>query len=273
MSCPMNAGNPPTVGIIGGLGNMGRWFARFLKDAGLPVLISDLNTELSSKELARKCQVLILSVPMEVFSEVVGSVGPLLPEGSFMTDLCSLKETQVACMLEHTCCEVVGTHPLFGPAEESIRGRRVALCPCRGKKWLGWWEGLLRQHGAVTSVTTPEEHDHAMAWVQALNHFMLICLGKALYEDGIDIQKILALATPSFERQMEIVTRLSYQDPGLYATIQMSNPYTAEVLDNFSQYEGDLMKIIKKQDRPAFIELFRQVQDLGRRLSSKNSAP
>ncbi len=265
----MNAADLPRVGIIGGLGNMGRWFARFLRNAGLPVLISDLNTELSSKDLAQRCQFLILSVPMEVFPEVVARVGPLLPEGSFMTDLCSLKETQVACMLEHTSCEVVGTHPLFGPAEESIKGRRVALCLGRGKKWFVWWKGLLRQYGAITSVTTPKEHDHAMAWVQALNHFMLICLGKALYEDRIDIQQILALATPSFERQMKIVARLSHQDPGLYATIQMSNPYTAEVLDNFRQYEGDLRKIIRKQDRTAFIEVFKQVQDLGRKLFPK----
>ena len=253
----------PTVGIVGGLGRMGKWFAKFFKGAGLPVFISDLHTEPSSEDLTRRCQVIILSLPMEAFPKVVAKIGPLLPEGSFMTDLCSLKQSQVACMLEHTRCEVVGTHPLFGPAEDSIRGRRVALCPGRGKRWFSWWEGLLRQHGAVISVVSPEKHDRTMAWAQALNHFILLCLGKALGDYGIDLQQILALAPPSFEQQMNIVARLYHQDPELYATIQMSNPYTDSVLETFSRSGENLRKIIKERDRSAFIELFEEVQSLG----------
>jgi prephenate dehydrogenase len=230
--------NPPTVGIVGGLGRMGRWFAGFFEGAGFPVLISDLHTELSSEHLARKCQVLILSLPMEVFPKEVAKLGPLVPESSFMTDLCSLKQSQVACMLEHARCEVV--------------------------RWFTWWEGLLQQHGAVTSVVSPEEHDRTMAWAQALNHFILLCLGKALDEHGMDLQQIMALAPPSFERQMDIVARFYHQDPELYATIQMSNPYTNNILETFSQYGENLRKIIKERDRSAFIELFEEVQDLGR---------
>jgi len=256
--------SPLTVGIVGGLGRMGEWFAKFLKSAGFPVLISDLHTELSSEDLARKCRVLILSLPMEVFPKEVAKLGPLVPESSFMTDLCSLKQSQVACMLEHTHCEIAGTHPLFGPAEDSIKEKRVALCPGRGKKWFTWWEELLRQHGAVTSVVSPEEHDRSMAWAQALNHFTLLCLGKTLDKHGMDLQRILALAPPSFEQQMNIVARLYHQDPELYATIQMSNPYTNSVLETFSQYGENLRKIIREGDRSSFIEFFEEVQDLGR---------
>lgn len=256
--------SPLTVGIVGGLGRMGGWFAKFLKGAGFSVLISDLHTELSSEDLARKCRVLILSLPMEVFPKEVAKLGPMVPESSFMTDLCSLKQSQVTCMLEHARCEVVGTHPLFGPAADSIKDKRVALCPGRGKRWFSWWEGLLRQHGAVTSVVSPEEHDRTMACAQALNHFILLCLGKALDKHGMDLQQILALAPPSFEQQMNIVARLYHQDPELYATIQMSNPYTNSILETFSQYGEDLRKIIKEHDRSAFIELFEEVQDLGR---------
>ena len=243
---------------------MGRWFAGFLEGVGFPVLISDLHTELSSEDLARKCQVLILSLPMEVFQKEVAKLGPMVPESSFMTDLCSLKQSQVACMLECARCEVVGTHPLFGPAEDSIKGKWVALCPGRGKWWFTWWEGLLRQNGAITSVVSPEEHDRTMAWAQALNHFILLCLGKALDKHGMDLQQIMALAPPSFERQMDIVARFYHQDPELYATIQMSNPYANNILETFSQYGENLRKIIKERDRLAFIELFEEVQDLGR---------
>ncbi|MFO8239936.1 MAG: prephenate dehydrogenase/arogenate dehydrogenase family protein [Dissulfuribacterales bacterium] len=253
----------PTVGIIGGLGRMGRWFAKFFQDAGFPVLISDMQTELRPEDLARQCQVIMLSLPMEVFPKVVAKLGPVIPENSFLTDICSLKQSQVACMLECARCEIAGTHPLFGPVETSMEGRRVALCKGRGKRWFTWWEGLLRKHGAVTSVVSPEEHDRTMAWTQALNHFILLCLGKAIDDHGIDPRQIMALATPSFEQQMEILARLYHQDPELYATIQMSNPYTDGVLETFSQHGANLRKIVKEHDRTAFIELFEEVQDLG----------
>ena len=76
----------------------------------------------------------------------------LVPEESLLTDFCSLKERQVECMLENSKCSVVGTHPLFGPGEDSIEGRRVAICPGRGKRWLAWWEGFFRHHGARTTI-------------------------------------------------------------------------------------------------------------------------
>ena len=205
----------PRIGIIGGLGRMGRWFAEFFRQAGFPVLISDLDTDISCEDLAGLCRVFIVSVPMEALPDVVSRLGPLLPEESFMTDLCSLKQMQVACMLEHTSCEVTGTHPL---------------------------------------------------WVQALNHFILLCLGKTFDKDGVDLQQVLALATPSFERQMDILARLCPQDPELYATIQLANPNTNKVIERFGQYEEELRGIIRHGDRAGFIEIFKEVQHVGHAL-------
>ncbi len=257
------AGSAPTVGIIGGKGRMGKWFARFFAEAGLDVTVSDIGTDTTPADIARNCNVVILSLPMEVFPSVVEEIGPLVPEESFLTDFCSLKERQVECMLKHSSCSVVGTHPLFGPVEESIVGRRVAICPARGKRWLAWWESFLRHHGAKTTIFSAAEHDRSMAWVQALNHFILLCLGKALEEDGIDLNHVFELATPSFERQLHIVARLCFQDPELYATIQMGNPYTDTAISTFSKYAQSLKEILHNRDREAFVKMFKEVQELG----------
>ena len=259
----MGASSNPAIGIVGGRGRMGQWFQRFLEKAGFPVFISDIGTELSSSDLVAKCQVVILAVPMDVFPEVVKQVAPLIPEENFLTDLCSLKKRQVEVMLENSRCQVCGTHPLFGPGEDGIEGRRVALCPARGTEWFSWWQGFLNRSGALTAVFTPEEHDRTMAWVQALNHFILLCLGKSLEEDGIDFRHVLELATPSFERQLNIVARLCLQDPELYATIQLGNPYTNIAIDTFTRYSDSLRNIIKHGDRDGFIKMFKEVQELG----------
>lgn len=257
------AGSSPRVGIVGGNGRMGKWFTRFFTDVGLDVTVSDVDTDITPADIARTCDIIILSLPMEIFPKVVRDIGMLVPEESLLTDFCSLKERQVECMLENSKCSVVGTHPLFGPGEDSIEGRRVAICPGRGKRWLAWWEGFFRHHGARTTIFPADEHDRSMAWVQALNHFILLCLGKALEEDGIDLNQVFELATPSFERQLHIVARLCFQDPELYATIQMSNPYTDTAIRTFSKYAQMLKDILNRRDRAAFVSMFREVQELG----------
>ena len=46
-----------TIGIVGGKGQMGRWFNRFFTGAGHRVVISDLKTELRPKDIAEKSDV------------------------------------------------------------------------------------------------------------------------------------------------------------------------------------------------------------------------
>ncbi len=252
---------------------MGRWFARLFEEAGLPVLLADRDTSLRPEDLAASCDVVIVSVPMDVFPEIVASIGPIMPEQAFLTDLCSLKRTQVATMLAHSSCAVVGSHPLFGPGEESLAGRRIALCPGRGKRWLSWWEGFLAGRGGITHIVEADTHDRIMAWVQALNHYLLLSMGKAIQEEGMDLALLQALATPSFELQMRIVSRLAVQDPELYATIQMDNPHTDEILALFSKEAERIRECIKTRDRDLFIRIFREVQDMGRRLFQESEAP
>lgn len=252
------------IGIVGGNGRMGRWFAEFLRNAGYRVLISDINTELSSIDLAGRCHVVIISVPMEAFPQVIAQIGPLMPEETFLTDLCSLKAMQVQEMLRNTVCSVAGSHPLFGPAEDSIKGRRMALCPGRGDEWFAWWRSLLESSGAYVHCTDAESHDRIMAWVQALNHFILISLGKAVFDQGLDMEELISLSTPSFSKQMEIVARLFYQDPQLYATIQMSNPFAMDVLNSFRGACDKLYEAVRASDRDTFVEVFKGAQFAGK---------
>ncbi len=261
----------PTIGIIGGKGRMGRWFQRLFSQTGHDVLISDIDTELSPEDIASRCPVVILALPMEVFPSMVKKVAPLIPKDHFMTDICSLKKKQVEIMLKESRCQVCGTHPLFGPGEDSLEGRRVALCPGRGQTWYLWWKEYLQKNGALVAEFTPSEHDRTMAWVQALNHFILLCLGKSLEEDGIDFGHILQLATPSFERQLNIVARLCLQDPELYATIQLGNPYTQQAIETFTKHAKHLKKILNEKDRQGFIKIFKEVQELGPSLLERSN--
>jgi len=249
------------IGIIGGKGRMGNWFWKLFEAKGFHCLISDMGTELSNIDIAKSCNFIMVATPMEVFEDVIKEIAPHIKENAFLTDICSLKSTQVTCMLNHTNCSVAGTHPLFGPFESYMKRLRFALCPGRGEAWFGWWENFLRENGAFTIMLSPEMHDKYMAVIQALNHMILLSLGATICQDDLDPKILHALSTPSFEKQLETMLRLIPQDPKLYSRIQIDNPFTLETLKNFKQNFETLYSFVSANNDEEFIEQFKEVQE------------
>ncbi|HIE33236.1 MAG TPA: prephenate dehydrogenase/arogenate dehydrogenase family protein [Thermodesulfobacteriaceae bacterium] len=259
---------PSLIGIVGGLGKMGAWFRRVFEEAGYTVLVSDLDTPLTNRNLAERCEVVIVSVPMPVFPRVIREIGPYLPKNAGLIDLCSLKAREVKLMLEHSTSEVVGAHPLFGPYEKGLQGQTVALCPARGQTWYQWFKDFLEEKGARTVTVSPEEHDRIMSLVQVLNHFWLLVLGRTIEKSRLSLEKLVALSTPSFKRQLEIFSRLAPQDPELYTAIQFDNPLGDETRKLFWQLSKELSEIIAHRDRKTYIEYFKDMQILARKVGT-----
>lgn len=122
-----------SIGIIGGTGSMGQWFRKYFSDAGYMVLVSGRKTEITYTDIINECDVVILSVPLGAVIAISGQIGPLLRKDQLLMDLCSLKEAALKNMLDNTEADVIGTHPLFGPFTDSIKGQNVILCPGRGR--------------------------------------------------------------------------------------------------------------------------------------------
>lgn len=247
---------------------MGRWFKRQFEREGYEVLVSDRGTPLTNQDLARRCEVVFVSVPMPVFAAVIREIGPHLSEEQGLIDFCSLKKEQHEVMLSATRAEVVAAHPLFGPGEKDFRGQKVALWPSRGRRWFDWFRTFIEDMGGEAIVISPEEHDRVMAIVQVINHFMLLALGRLIEDSGLEPELLRSLATPSFARQLDIVARFADQDPYLYGAIQFDNPEGENMRKAFLKQAQELAEIASRKDLKAFVSLFRKVQGLGERLKS-----
>jgi len=232
--------NPFEIGIIGGTGGIGRWFAAFLASEGHPVRVVGRKTDLTLRDLAERCRVVIVAVPIGVTREVIDRVGPLLDPGALLMDLTSFKAAPVRAMLDASTAEVIGCHPLFGPDVPSLRGQNVAICPARGERWLPWLRNTLEKGGARIVETTPERHDRMMALVQALNHLDTIVLGLTLREAGVSPAELEPFTTPIFRTKAAIVERVFGAGPSLYAELIAGNPHTEELL---AIYETQLTRI------------------------------
>ncbi|MHC5024766.1 MAG: bifunctional chorismate mutase/prephenate dehydrogenase [Planctomycetota bacterium] len=252
---------PRTVAIIGGRGGMGRLLAALFDDLGHAVLVADVDTDLTPRDAATEADVVVISVPIEATIDVIRDLGPQVRAESLLMDVTSIKAAPVAAMLESTSASVIGTHPLFGPSVHTVQGQRIVLTPARHDDgdWLDWLQRMLHARGLQVVETTPEDHDRAMAVVQVLTHFSTEVLGRAIASLGVPLEETLRFTSPVYLIDMLMAARHFAQSPELYASIQMSNPRTAEVTDAFVHAAQELRDISVGGDRDAFADVFRDV--------------
>jgi len=238
------------IGIIGGKGDMGRWFARFFERQGYTVHIADKGEGMSIAEMATRCAVVMVSVPVSVTTEVIGQIGPLMRKDALLLDITSLKVEPVEAMLRSAECDVIGCHPLFGPEVPSLDGYSFVICPARtGKgKWLSWLRTLLQKKGALLVETTPEEHDRFMSIIQGLNHFNTMTFGLVLNALGTDVEALKPFMTPIFWEKIRIIKEVFSHNARMYSEILTRNPYLPTLLGQYEETVKELKHLIEIQD-------------------------
>ena len=114
------------AGIIGGTGQMGRFFAEVFRAAGWDVIVSGRTTPLTGRDIAGEADLVMVSVPIRATVAVIREVAPLLSEEQIFCDLTSLKAEPVGAMLASRA-EVIGLHPMLGRVPYRSGGRRSSL--------------------------------------------------------------------------------------------------------------------------------------------------
>jgi prephenate dehydrogenase len=190
-----------------------------------------------SLEQAARRDVVIVAVPVIGMRAVFAAIAPHLRPGALVIDVGSVKMLPAQWMAELLPVHVdaVATHPLFGPqsARMGLAGLRLVVCPIRGERHqrvADFGRGL----GLTVTVTTPEEHDREMAYVQALTHL----IGRSLVNLGIPDEQ---LKTASYQHLLELCALIGADTFELFTAIQTQNPFAAEVARAFVDQARDLL--------------------------------
>lgn len=249
----------PTIGIIGGKGQMGKLFADFFRERGIQVIISDLGTKLSNTELAQTADITIVSVPMDRVQYVIQEILPFIKKYSALMDLTSVKQKAVDAMLKGKC-EVLGLHPMFG-STNPIPGQTIIFCPTKKSgKWSNWLEKFLLANQVKIEHMTPRHHDKMMNVAQGLIHFTEIVFSDALRRCNISLEQLLKFTGKASELKVLLAARILAQDASLYGNIQIQNPVSLASLKQFKKSTDELYKIIAKKNLPAFKKYFERDQ-------------
>jgi prephenate dehydrogenase len=254
----------PVVGIVGGTGRMGKWFADLLEGQGLTVYCAGRRTSLTPSAMVRKSDVVVISVPIASTIHAIRELGPLVQENGLLMDLTSIKEGPLEAMLEHSRAEVIGMHPLFGPEEAHMPGQKVVICPGRGERGLSWMKEILEKAELHVLIMDPQEHDRMMGLIQGASHFSTLALAVCISRSGFGFEDVRKCSTRNFLRRLDRIREIVEQPSGLFKSLLMDNPGAAEFIDRYGEAVEEMMGITRQRDAGAFKAAFNSLKSFFR---------
>jgi prephenate dehydrogenase len=261
--------------LVGGYGKMGIWILEFLSSIGMaqgiPITITGPRETAGRRiaqqygcdyvrdnvEAAARARYVVISTPLGASTSVLEEIAPVLDARITVMDICSVKSEICALArdLLKPDVEYVSVHPMFGPSVEGLEGQVVVIVPVRDMGFASRLRTFLEDHQARTITATPESHDRALAVVQCLTHFTYLSVGSTLKDLAFDLKQSRSFSSPIYELMLDMIGRILSGDPGMYAEIQMANPYSAEVEEIFIENARRLKAAVDSRDAEAFMRM------------------
>lgn len=257
-----------TTAVLGA-GKMGVWFAKFCKENGEHVILSDrkkekltrigkeLDVETADFEKAvKKADNIMICVSISAFEEVVKKIAPFVRDGQNVLDICSVKEQPVKIMHQYIKnALILGTHPVFGPGSKGVRNKAYILTPTNAterafaEKYKGW----LEQVGARVFIMSPKKHDTLMSVVLGMPHFIGLVACETLLEqpEFLETKKV---AGTTYRLLFTLAEATALETPDLYASLQTSLPEMGKIEDLFIQKAEEWLSLVKKKDTAAIVK-------------------
>ncbi|MGB7449474.1 MAG: bifunctional chorismate mutase/prephenate dehydrogenase [Ornithinimicrobium sp.] len=246
--------------VVGGAAGMGAMWARMLSLSGYEVRVLDLEQAGRSEELLDGAGLVVVAVPIHDTVPVIDDLPPLPPD-CLLVDLTSVKTAPMEAMLRAHPGPVLGLHPMFGPDVDSFAKQVVACCPGRDAEASRWLVEQIRLWGARVHEVSAEDHDAAMALIQALRHFSTFAYGSHLAHEDRKLADLLALSSPIYRLELVMVGRLFAQSPDLYFDIITASQASLELIERYHRRFGQALELLRRGDREEFIREFTTIGD------------
>jgi len=249
--------------VIGGLGRMGEWMARYLDMLGYGVDVADRverETPFSRVDdweaLVHDYDLIVVAVPLRPSNDILLRLAELKPE-CLVFDIGSLKSPMREGLdaMRKRGCKVCSVHPMFGPNEIGLSGRHILFVDVGDRQATTEARALFAHTAADCVELSLEEHDEVMAWVLGLSHLVNIAFAGALARSGERVPLLKKISSSTFNAQLKVATQVVSENPHLYYEIQHGNINTTEVSEQFRQVLDELVTAVAKADEGVFTRL------------------
>lgn len=251
------AGSAGRALVVGGAGNMGRWFVDFLESTGHEVAVADPRGAPPGRKLVRDVgaeaagfDLVLLATPPSATADALRAVQGRTR--GLVVDIASLKAPHADALREaaKSGTRVASLHPMWGPSADLLAGRNVVVCDCGNADAARDAKALFAHTAANVVAMDLDEHDRFMGLVLGLPHAVSLVFGHALAQQPIPFRDVQSLGGPTFQKQVAVSREVASENKDLYYEIQRLNPHTAEVLRGLRRSLDELEAAVT--DREAF---------------------
>jgi prephenate dehydrogenase len=252
-----------------GAGKMGVWFARYCKEKGDTVVLSDrkpeklarlkdeLGVEVADFPAAVKgADRVLICVSISSFEETVKKIVGSTHKGQPIMDICSIKEYPIEVMHRYLKdALVLGTHPVFGPGSSGVAHKAFVLTPTNPEEtaYAKGYEKWLQKEGAHVFVMTPQKHDELMSIILGFAHFVGLAACETLLEQpGFKESKQLAGTT--YRMLFTLAEAVAMETPDLYANVQTKLADMDKIEESFLANAQAWVDLMKKKDSAAIMD-------------------
>lgn len=180
--------------------------------------------------------IIIPSIPSQFFEAFFNENQAAVNPEAVVIDVCSVKvkPLEVLARLLPETCQIIGTHPLLGPASvkknKGLAGLRCVVSRVRAddETYQKLQSFLSSELGLKILEKTPEEHDKLMAYVQGLSHY----IGRVMQVMNIPETELSTFAYDDLLDMKRIQGGDSWE---LFESIMHENPYAFEVNQDFKE--------------------------------------
>src|SRR6056297_3195669 len=255
--------------VIGGAGRMGRWIVRFLDSQGFDVMIADAAVVSDDarqfndwRSAPLDADMIVVAAPIDASRKIIDELVPMRPQG-LVFDVASIKAPLVDSLRRaaEAGMKVCSVHPMFGPDTRLLAGHHVLLADCGNAGAVGQVRALFDETMASLVEVSLDEHDRLMAWVLGLSHALNVAFAAALADSDMDAGHLAAISSTTFQRQLDIATDVTAENPELYFEIQRLNPYESGVLASLRRALASLESSVLKDDSKTFVGLMQRGAD------------
>lgn len=232
------------IAIIGAGGRMGSWITKyFVNNKNFRIKAYDKNMYSIEKQLKVKIEmdfnkcikdsdIVILCIPLRIIPQMIDECSQIMKRNSVLIDISSIKSKSFKSLSKiQNSISPICIHPMFGPGASSTMRLKTIFIPVRNYNEELEFVRQLFPNFEILPIENAIKHDHIMAVVLGLNHYMNIIFADVIASHTYNDLEFYSGNTYRIQRILS--ESILNDDIDLLNSLFIENPFIKKELKNF----------------------------------------
>lgn len=232
------------IAIIGAGGRMGSWITKyFVNNKNFSIKVYDKNMDSIERQVNIKIEIdfnvcikdsdiVILCIPLRISPQMIAECSQKMKPNSVLIDISSIKSKSFKSLAKiQNSISPICIHPMFGPGASHTSRLKTIFIPVRNYTKEVEFVRQLFPNFEILPIENAIKHDHIMAVVLGLNHYMNIIFADVI---SSHIYKNLEFYSGNtFRIQYILAESILNDDIDLLNSLFIENPFIKKEIKNF----------------------------------------